>query len=260
MVLIKHHWKTNFQHWYFQLVIRKTSQLIPSFSYRHKHATPTLSKIKADGTRASLKKLAVLSDAQSANRICQSPSRLLGQANKNISLKETMLRRSFIDGALQKRMLQPLRQRPLHLSHHRFITGHSQQCCKYSTIRREFYWPNIAIDVCWSVGSCRSCADGGSTFKPKCHLPLLPLAVPLEFLEMDTLVLLTEARKGNQHVMTFTDRNLELTRAMPIRKISMTDVACIIIDACVVLHAILLNFLTENNGKFFCKLFCIFCT
>lgn len=72
---------------------------------------------------------------------------------------------------------------------------------------------------------------------------------------MDILVRLSKARTVNEYIVVITDRYYKLTRVIPTKTATATDVAQILIGDCVILYGIPKRLLTDNGpqlvGKFF---------
>lgn len=57
------------------------------------------------------------------------------------------MRHAPIDEALQMLVPQSLRQQSLNTLHHAPLSGRSKQHCMYDTMRRDYYWPNMARNL-----------------------------------------------------------------------------------------------------------------
>ena len=87
----------------------------------------------------------------------------------------------------------------------------------YYTIRREYYWPNMAAEIYETVKECHSCAAvRGILTKHQKYLKLFPAAGPLQFVAIDLLGPLPKSKKGNTVVLVITDRFSKICRAVPL--------------------------------------------
>jgi hypothetical protein len=81
-----------------------------------------------------------------------------------------------------------LRERVMTLAHFPKIACHPGSTRMYQNLRRDFFWPRMAIDVHEFVQQCASCARKRLTTQRKTtHIKLLPPSEPFEFVAMDIL-------------------------------------------------------------------------
>lgn len=121
--------------------------------------TPANSVTNTDGTDTTPPTLAEFINAQFADELCKNATRWLSQIGTEFKFNKdgALVRRAPIDIALQKLVQQSLRQRLLNLSNPPSLCGHPGQRCMYDTIRRVYYWPNMASNVCKTESSCQLC-------------------------------------------------------------------------------------------------------
>lgn len=141
-----------------------------------------------------------------------------------------IVRKSNIDGALEKVDPKKLQARLLYLAHYPPLSGCPGQRHMYDAMRLEYYWTHMANDVHPTVDDYRKCAKAGSHYKHKRHLTIFPPSGPLEFITIDILGPLPRMKKGNQYVVVIIDCYSELTRAIHTPKTSDTNVSTIIFD------------------------------
>ena len=93
----------------------------------------------------------------------------------------------------------PLRAKALALAHYPAVAGHPGSTRMYQTLRREFCWPNMALDTHECVRNCTRCAKERISLRSHSQfLKLFPAARPLEFVALDILGPLTKTAQGNR--------------------------------------------------------------
>jgi hypothetical protein len=106
------------------------------------------------------------------------------------------------------------------------IAGHPGGTRMYQNIRRELFWPRMAIDIHYFVQNCASCARTRLlTQRKTTYLKLFPPPAPLEFVAMDILGPLPETKVGKRFLLVMVDRFSKLTWTVPLRTIVGTEVA-----------------------------------
>lgn len=121
-------------------------------------STPAQSITYVDSTDAIPPTLEDFITAQSASEFCQIVARQLSQAETEFTLdkEEVFIRRTAVEEALQKLVLQSLRQRLYNLSNHSGLSGHRGQRRMYGTMQRNYFWPNMATNMYKTVSNCNS--------------------------------------------------------------------------------------------------------
>ena len=126
----------------------------------------------------------------------------------------------------------------------------------YDTLRRDFYWPNMANDVATVVRNCTSCAKvRGVKHSHQHFLKLFPAAGPLEYVAIDILGPLPKSAKGNQYILVITDRYIKLARAIPLATTTASVVAETFLDHWVYPYGMPNYLLTDNGTQFVSKFF-----
>ncbi len=69
--------------------------------------------------------------------------------------RRLLVRIALIDLSHQVVVPPVRRPRVLHLAHYPRLSGHPGTMRMYQTLRREFYWPSMALEVVRPVRSCR---------------------------------------------------------------------------------------------------------
>ena len=197
-------------------------------------------------------------EEQSKDPYCQSQKEKTELDNSKFKYDHNgfLVRRSSIDGALQKVVPKSLQARLLYLAHYPRLAGHPGAIRMYYTLRREYYWPMMASDVYNTVKECSSCASvRGTLFKHQKYLKLFPAAGPLEFIAIDILGPLPKTRKGNQVVLVITDRFSKICRAIPLPNQKAVTLAEAFLNNWIYPYGAPLYLLTDNGSNLAAKFF-----
>lgn len=196
-----------------RLIVEKTGAFTDSedglFALDHDISTLLHPVTKADGTDLTAQSLTEFINAQAADEICQTAAKKLRKAGTDITINKerVLVRRAHTDGAAQLLVPLSLRQRVLALSHYPQLSGHPDQRPMYDAMRRDCFWPDVALDVYKTISCCKGRAKSSNNARHRRHLELFPATGPLEFIAMETLGLLSKTTKGNQHVGFIRDRD-----------------------------------------------------
>ncbi|CDF39905.1 unnamed protein product [Chondrus crispus] len=157
---------------------------------------------------------------QAEDPFCRAAAETVGNPDSRYDVDRYgfVVRKSPLDGTLQRVVPKRLRAKILYLAHHPRLAGHPGGTRMYYTLRREYYWPHMANDAFSTVRNCASCAaPRGTLVRHQKDLKLFPAAGPLDFVAMDLLGPLPKTAHGNRHVLVMTDRFTKLTRSIPLR-------------------------------------------
>ena len=96
--------------------------------------------------------------AQEEDPFCQEKAISVGDPKSQFELDRYgfLVRRSRLDFTWAKVVPASLRDRILYLAHYMRLSGHQGIIRMYYTLRREFYWPQMAKDAFYVVGNCIS--------------------------------------------------------------------------------------------------------
>ena len=201
--------------------------------------------------------------AQKDDAYCRDTAQTVGQPGSafNFDRDGILVRRSTLDGSIQKVVPDSLRSTILSLAHDSPAAGHPGAIKMYETMRRFLYWPLMASDVYDYVRGCASCARvRGTAAQRQKLLTLFPAAGPLEFVAMDIAGPYPRTRNGNEYVVVLTDRFTKLTRAIPTRTTTASDVASIFIDYWIYSYGVPDYLLTDRGTQFMSKFFELVCS
>ena len=162
-----------------------------------------------------------------------------------------LVRRAALDGSLQIVVPRTLRRRLLELAHHAPITAHPGRSKMYQTLRRDFYWPSMSVDIHNVVEDCDSCARNRSKDQRNIYpMKLFPATKPLEYVAMDILGPLPKTKHGRRFVLVITDRFTKLAKAVSLRTITSLSVAKAFCDCWIFNYGIPKVLLTDNGTQF----------
>jgi len=103
---------------------------------------------------------------------------------------DVLVRRSPLDGRLQKVVPRTLVPTVLRLAHDPVHAGHPGGTRMYAAVRETYYWRTMASDIFQFVKDCRSCARIRGTRGNKQHqMKLFPAVDPLTFVAIPSRIL-----------------------------------------------------------------------
>lgn len=99
------------------------------------------------------------------------------------------------------------------------------------TMRRSYYWPHMANDVYIYVKRYQTCRKHRKNPTNQRLMQLFLREGQLEFVSMDILGPLPNTKTGNKFIVVMTDHYSILTRAIPTKKTTATDVARVFVES-----------------------------
>lgn len=127
----------------------------------------------------------------------------------------------------------------LYHSHHPVLPGHPGSLRMSDSMRRYYYWPYMVNDVHQVVKDRTSFEKTkGTKYKHRQHLKLFSANGSLDFISIDLLGPLKKTKNCNQHILVITDRYTQLTRAVPMAKITAKKVSEVFIYSWIVPYGI----------------------
>ena len=171
-----------------------------------------------------------------------------------------LVRTSPVDKSEQIVVPEDLRSRVLFLAHFPRMSGHPGGTRMFSTLRRQYYWPSMAMDVHATVRGCPECAKERINLrKHASFLKLFPAAAPLEFVAIDILGPLRPTPAGNKYLLVITDRFSKLTKTVPLKTVTSFNVATAFCRNWVFVYGPPVYLLSDNGGQFTSKYFSTIC-
>ena len=128
----------------------------------------------------------------------------------------------------------------------------------YYTLRRDFYWPGLALDCIKTVRNCVSCARNRVKLRKATKpMKLFPAKAPLEYVSVDILGPLLRTRRGMEYLLVITDRFSKIVRTIPMMRITAEEVAKAIVHNWIFVYGPPVYLFSDNakqfNAKFFQK-------
>lgn len=131
----------------------------------------------------------------------------------------------------------------------------------YNSLRREYYWSHMAIEVYTNEKDCHECVcSKAASIRQRVPQLFLP-SNPFKFVAMDTLGLLSKTLKGNQFVLVITDLYSKLTRAVLTCMTTVSHILSIFMNSRVTPYRFPIHEWTENGTQCiseFSKTLCAF--
>lgn len=149
-----------------------------------------------------------------------------------------------------------LKSRVLHLAHYSQLSGHPGGTKLYLSLRRDFYWPTLAMDCHATAKLCATCARNRvKLWKKKKPLKLFPAKAPLEYVSIDILGELIRSKRGNRYLLVITDRFSKLVKTVPLKRITAPVIARAFIHHWVYYYGPPDNLLSDNGKQFVARFF-----
>jgi len=87
----------------------------------------------------------------------------------------------------------------------------------YQTLRDQYYWPSLVMDVFGWVAACLACAKNRLMgTQSKAFIRFLPATEPFEALAIDLLGPLPRTPEGYEYILVICDRLTKITRVVPL--------------------------------------------
>ncbi len=149
-----------------------------------------------------------------------------------------------------------LKARVLHINHYSRLAGHPGGTKLYHMIRKDMYWPALAVDCHATARRCPTCARNRIKLRRNTtQLKLFPATSPLEAVAIDILGELIKTARGNQYLLVISDRFTKLTKTVPLRTQSATEVAKAFVNEWVFNYGPPSDLLADNGKCFTSKFF-----
>ena len=153
-----------------------------------------------------------------------------------------------------------LKARILNLEHYPKTASHPGGRKLYYSLRRDFYWPSMAVECYATVKNCVTCAKNRIALRKRAiFVRLFPATIPLEFVSIDILDELIRTRRGNKFLLVINDRFSKLLRTIPLRLITAMEIARAFTHHWVFVYGSPLTLFSDNGLQFAAKLFIDIC-
>ena len=148
----------------------------------------------------------------------------------------------------------------LHLEHYPKLASHPGGRRLYYSLRRDYYWPSMAVDCYATVKNCVTFAMNRVKLRKRAKfMRLFPAKEPLEFVSIDLLGELIRTRRGNRFLLVIVDRFSKLVRTVPMKRITAIEAAKAFGHHWVLVYGQPLTLLRDNGPQFAARLFIDIC-
>ena len=149
-----------------------------------------------------------------------------------------------------------LRPRILYAGHHAKLAGAPGGRKLYMTLRREYYWPTMAMDCYATVRNCAECAKNRLKLRRNAApMQLFPATSPLESVSIDILGDLIQTPRGHRYLLVICDRFTKLVRTVPLGQKSPLAIARAFLTNWVFVYGPPVDLLSDNGKQFASRLF-----
>ena len=196
--------------------------------------------------------------AQARDRLCRMFRDTVGTPGSEYSVDGNglLIRKSPLDQCIQIVAPEGLRKRIMYFAHNSVHAGHPGSSRMYSTLRRSYYWPNMAGEVQDYVAKCQSCLrTKGTQYRSRRELRLFPATEPLSFVALDLLGPLPKSKSGHEHVLVITDRFTKFTRAIPLKSTTSQTVTDAFLQYWAYAYGVPDRLLSDNGPQFTARYF-----
>jgi len=131
----------------------------------------------------------------------------------------------------------------------------------YQQVRRDWYWPALAVDCYKTVRNCPQCARNRIKLRRNVEqLQLFPATEPLTSVCIDILGEFIKTPRRNEYLLVITDRFTKLTKTIPMKGISAAEVARCFVNEWVFNYGPPKELISDNGGCFTSKFFLDVCS
>lgn len=156
-------------------------------------------------------------------------------------------RRSRLDGEMQSVGISYLIESALDCKQNSTTQYNPWTRCIYDTMRRSLYWSHMANYVFYYVGICQSCKRHQQHPTHRLHLKLFPSEAPFQFVAMGILRFLLKTKTNNKCIVLMKERHSKLTRTIPSKQTTTTDLKRILVANWAVMFRISDRLLTVGS-------------
>lgn len=146
---------------------------------------------------------------------------------------------------------EPLRTKIIQTAHDSRLTGHPGREETYTVVSREYFWPNMSIDIRRFVRNCDLC-NGAKPWRELKRGLLKPLPVPEQPWRDVALDFITDLPPSDSrtNILVITDRLTKGVILRPMKSISAEDSAWAIIDSLVRQHGFPNSIVSDRGTQF----------
>ena len=153
-----------------------------------------------------------------------------------------------------------LKKKILHVHHLSLLASHPGGRKMYYQIRKDWYWPALAVECYATVRNCPHCAKNRIKLRKNVKpLQLFPATEPLASVCIDILGEFITTRRRNKYLLVMTDRFTKLTKTAPMKGISAAEVARTFVDNWVFNYGPPTEVISDNGSCFASRFFLDVC-
>lgn len=137
-------------------------------------------------------------------------------------------------------------------NHATVTTGHLGLSKTFDRIRREYYWPNMFVQVRAYVAKCRDCQRFKSTNEAPAGVmsDAAPCMRPMSLVSADIIGPLPMSRRQNRYAIVFLDVATKFVTVVPLRAATSSAVVKALINDVILIHGVPEVVLTDNGSVF----------
>ena len=126
----------------------------------------------------------------------------------------------------------------------------------YDTLRTQFYWLNMTMQVFQTARDCRDCAQSrGTRYRHQKEMTLFRASTPLDYIAIDLLGPLIKSENGCTDILVITDRFSKLARVVPLQSTKAPVVANALLEHWILPYGLPKHVLSDNGPQFVGKVF-----
>ena len=126
----------------------------------------------------------------------------------------------------------------------------------YHKIRKDFYWPSLAVDCYATVRKCPQCAKNRMKLRKNAtKLQLFPATEPLTSVCIDILGPFIRTARRKEYLLVITDRFSEMKKTVPLKGVSAAEVAKAFVNTWVFNYGPPVELVSDNGTCFTSKYF-----
>jgi len=231
----------------------QTSQEIPTVGVTTRSGTVLDPRLRENRETAHIP-LSELAQKQATDDFCQGDKKFLDTRTPTRFYENAdglLCRQGHREGTQQLLVPQSLVKDVQRAEHSSPFPAHPGGTRMYQTLRDQYCWPSLAVDVFGWVAACPTCAKNRRMgTQSKAFMRLFPATEPFAALAIDLLGALPRTPEGYEYILVICDQYTRVTRAVPLGDITALDVLSAFLDTCVANYGLPDSVLSENGPQF----------
>jgi len=231
----------------------QTSQQIPTVGVTTRSGTVLDPRLRENRETAHIS-LSELAQKQATDDFCQGVKKALDTRTPTRFYENAdglFCRQGHPEGTQQFLVPQSVVKDVLRAEHSSPFAAHPGGTRMYQTLRDQYTWPSLAVDVFGWVAACPICAKNRLMgTQSKAFMRLFPATEPFAALAIDLLGPLPRTSEGYEYILVICDQYTKVTRAVPLRDITALDVLSAFLDTGVANYGLSASVLSDNGPQF----------